>query len=415
MARIKANALTSVKLLSDVKEVNIDLLKIIDKNAVNLLPEEKISIYNFEDQLLYCSVDNPPEITNKDLLHRIKAEKEVQYTSNDRETVGFIYEGKNEKFIAIASAYDKTGFEKLDYLRKVYVIRFFIALAIVVVIGLFFSKQALSPLTDIVKQIDRITASNLKLKLNEGNQKDEISQLAIKFNKMLERLEDAFEMQRSFVSNASHELRTPLTTLTGQLEVALMNKDKSEPWEVLKNLLDEIKQLNKLSNGLLELAQANLDISELKIAEVRVDELVGSARAELLKRNRSYKLNLNIDEFPDEKWLTLLANEQLLRTALINIMENGCKYSENTTSEITLKFDLQNVIITISDKGIGINKDDLHRIFEPFYRSKNAKNYKGHGIGLTLAKKIIYLHKGSLKIQSVVNQGTSVEITIPHL
>jgi len=290
-----------------------------------------------------------------------------------------------------------------------------ITIVLIVIIALFFSKQALNPISGMVSQIDNISISNLNLRVNEGNGTDEIAQLAIKFNKMLERLDAAFEMQRSFVSNASHELRTPLTALTGQLEVALMKHD-ADPWIVLKNLLNDIKQLNKLSNGLLDLAQAHLDISEIKIETLRIDEVIGNARAELLKRNKDYKINMDFKHFPDEEnWLKVNANEQLLKSAFLNIIENACKYSPGKTAEIELVFNPSDAIITISDKGIGIAESDLDKIFEPFYRSGNAKNYVGHGIGLTLTKKIVELHKGSISIRSRLNEGTNIMVSLPHL
>jgi signal transduction histidine kinase len=413
--RIKDKALTYVKLYSDVDEVDKYMLNLINKNSVNVLPEERIFIYNFDYELVYSNSENSKEKINRDTLKRIVSDGEIEYVINNEETVGFVFAGKKENFIVVASAYDKTGHEKLIYLRKLFIVRFIISIALVVIIGLFFSKQALSPLTEIVKQIDRITATNLNLRLSEGNGKDEISQLALKFNKMLERLDQAFEIQRSFVSNASHELRTPLTSLTGQLEVALMKENTNDPREVMNTLLAEIKQLNKLANGLLDLAQTNLDVSDIKLTTIRIDELIGSARAEIIKRNKEYKVNLNIDEFPDEHYLTLKANEQLLRTAIVNLVENACKYSEDHTAEIVLKFDTINVTISISDNGIGILETDIEKIYDPFFRSANTKNYKGHGIGLTLAKKIIELHRGRISIRSILSKGTDVMIVIPHI
>ncbi|MDO9001788.1 MAG: HAMP domain-containing sensor histidine kinase [Bacteroidota bacterium] len=413
--RLKDKALTTVKLLSDVDEVNNELLKIIDRNIVNPLPEEKVFIYDFEGKLVYCSLEIDVDEIEKNILNKIRLEKEIQFATNDRESVGILFVGKYDTYIVVASAFDKYGLSKLNYLRIVLFVGIIISIVLIIVIGLFFSKQALSPISNVVNQIDKITASNLNLRVDEGNAKDEIAQLAIKFNKMLERLDAAFETQRSFVSNASHELRTPLTALTGQLEVALMNEETNNPWEVLRTLLNDIKQLNKLSNGLLDLAQANLDVSEIKLEVIRIDELIGLARAELIKRNKNYKLVLNFDEFPDEKWLTLRANEQLLKSALVNIMENACKYSSNFTAEITLKFDNQNISISIADKGIGIEEADLQNIFEPFFRSRNAKVFSGHGIGLTLTKKIIELHKGKIVVNSKLGEGTVVTVVIPHL
>ena len=414
--RLKDKALTSVKLLSDVDEVNNELLKIIDRDIVNPMPDEKVFIYDIDNKLVYCSLSEDKDEIDKNILDKIRLEGEMQYSENDSEAIGILFKGKYDRYVVVASAFDKYGLTKLDYLRNILVAGDIISVVLIVLIGLFFSKQTLQPISNVVNQIDKITANNLNLRIDEGNAKDEIAQLAIKFNKMLERLNAAFEVQRSFVANASHELRTPLTTITGQLEVTLMKIDiNDEGREVLKSLLFDIKQLNKLSNGLLDLAQANLDISEIKLSNIRIDELVGLTRAELLKRNKDYKVILSFSEFPDENWLIIKANEQLLKSALLNVLDNACKYSENSTAKINLSFDEVFIYIDVIDNGIGITNEDLKNVFEPFYRASNAKSFNGHGIGLTLTKKIIELHNGAISINSEYKDGTMIKIQIPHL
>jgi signal transduction histidine kinase len=205
--------------------------------------------------------------------------------------------------------------------------------------------------------------------------------------------------------------------LTGHLEVALMSTQvNQEAKKIFISLLEDIKQLNKLSNGLLDLAQASLDISDLKLEQIRIDELIGIAQAEIVKRNKNYQVFLNFTEYPDnEDWLVLLANEQLLKSAFANIIENACKYSYNNTANIDFSFNEKNINITVSDNGIGISDADLKHVFEPFFRSNNVKDYSGHGIGLTLTQKIIQLHKGTIKIKSTLNNGTNVILSIPHI
>ncbi|MBL7937642.1 MAG: HAMP domain-containing histidine kinase [Bacteroidia bacterium] len=414
--RLKDKALTTVKLLSDVDEVDNELLKIIDRNAVNPMIDEKVFIYDFSNKLVYCSLLEDKDEIDRNTLDKIRLEGEIRYSANQTEAVGILFKGKYDRYVVVASAYDKYGLTKLTYLRNILIIGDIISVFLIIIIGLFFSKKTLQPISNMINQIDDITVHNLKLKVNEGNVKDEIAQLAIKFNKMLERLNAAFEVQRSFVAHASHELRTPLTTLTGQLEVTLMNINiNDEGKEILNSLLFDIKQLNKLSNGLLDLAQANLDISEIKLSNVRIDELVGISRAEILKRNKEYKVIFNFNGFPDENWLILKANEQLLKSALLNVIENACKYSHDTSAEIDLKFDEKFIYISVKDNGIGITETDLEHVFEPFYRSASVKSYNGHGIGLTLTKKIIELHDGAISIQSELKKGTEVRIRIPHL
>jgi len=415
-SRLKDKANTTAKLLIDVDEVSLDLLKIIDRNSVNNLPGEKVEIYDFKNKLLYNSNDKDTSIVAVKLLNTIRLEKEIQITKGKIEVIGILFEGRYDRFVVIASALDKYGYSKLKFLKYALIIGILITILFIFIAGLFFSKDALQPIANVVKQVDKITVSNLFSRVNEGNGTDEIAQLAITFNKMLERLEAAFEMQRSFVSNASHELRTPLTSLTGQIEVSLMNERiNDETRQILKDLLEDIRNLNKLSNGLLDLAQASLDISQINISQIRIDELIGTVRAELLRRNKNYTININIKEFPeDEEKLILNGNEQLLKVAFSNIIKNACKYSSNHQADVLIFFKEKAIQLIVTDQGIGIPTNDLVYIFEPFFRSENVKSYSGHGIGLTLTQRIIKLHNGDIQINSIINQGTSLSILMPY-
>jgi signal transduction histidine kinase len=263
--------------------------------------------------------------------------------------------------------------------------------------------------------VDKITISNLDLRVNEGNGTDEIAQLAITFNRMLERLESAFEMQRSFVSNASHELRTPLTAITGQIEVSLMKKRDVQEYEnILHSVLEDIKNLGRLSNNLLDLAKASSDISEIKLRELRIDELLWQAQSELKKRNPDYTANIVFDKnIDDETKLIVFGNEHLIRSALINVMDNACKFSGNKSVNISLGMKENRVQLQFVDEGMGIDKNEQDQIFQPFYRASNARNINGHGLGLSLTKKIVDIHKGSIGIKSVLTKGTVVTITFP--
>lgn len=414
--RLKDKALNSVKLLSDVDEISNELLQILDKNAVNPMPKERVFVYDLKKNLVYCSLENETDFVPGSILDRIVEKEELYLEFPDKEMVGFTFQGKYNQYIVVASAIDRFGFSKLYYLRTILILGVFFSILLIILVGLFFSRQTLQPISNMVSQIDAITASNLNLRVSEGKSKDEIAQLAIKFNKMLERLDAAFEVQRSFVSHASHELRTPLTALTGQIEVALMNPTINEEGKnILNSLLQEIKQLNKLSNGLLDLAQANLDLTEIEFQNIRLDELVGYARAELLKRNPNYSVILHFAEFPEENWLMALGNEHLLKSAILNVLENACKYSENNTAYLDISFTSRLIILTITDNGMGISEEDLKQLYLPFFRSRNVKNKSGHGIGLPLTKKIIEIHKGGILVKSELGVGTKVELTIPHL
>lgn len=415
-ARLNEKAVTTAKFLADVNEIDDKLLKIIDYNSLQVLPEEQIIIFNENEQPVYIKNEKEYTTIPPALIHRIKNEKEVRFRQGNHEVLGILYPTRYRDFIVIASAYDKYGIRKLSFLRNMLISGCVLTLIFTWVVGLIFSKQSLRPISNMVTEIEKINISSLGSELDTGNGKDEIAQLATKFNEMFSRLHAAFEMQQSFVTNASHELRTPLTALTGQIEVAMMNPELNDDTrKIFKSLLEDVKSLNQLSNGLLDLARVNLDISKIKMNKIRIDELMGQVQSELLKRHPGYTVHLSFSNFPEyENQMLLNGNEQLLKTAISNVLSNACKYSENHTAWVTIDFTPTGVVIQTEDQGIGIDEHELKKIIEPFYRSPNAMQHTGHGIGLSLTAKIVELHEGSLMIYSKLNKGTSVTITLPY-
>jgi signal transduction histidine kinase len=412
--RLNEKANNYAKLIIEVDEVSPDLMKIFDRNTA-YLPNERILVYDSTDHQIFNTNDDS-KIVPKTFLNRVRAEKEIKYKEDKDEALAVIYPNKNSLYVVIVSAYDKDGINKLNNLEIILLIGLIVCVIATMLTGWIYSGQALSPISDVVEQVEKTTVSNLTSRVNEGNGKDEIGQLAMTFNRMLERIQKSFELQKSFVSNSSHELRTPLTSITGQLEVALMSEREPDEYKaVLSSILEDIKSVNRLTNGLLELAQADMDISRLKMKKVRIDELLWLTKNDLLKKNPNYTINIKVVEFPDDEGkLLVLGSEHLLRSALINIMDNACKFSNK--KQVDICFTSQNEMVNISfdDDGIGISGEDLKKITQPFYRGANAKAFPGHGLGLSLASKIITLHKGKITIDSKVNEYTRVNVRFRH-
>jgi signal transduction histidine kinase len=413
--RLRDKALTTAQFLLKVNEVDLDMLRIIDRNTINALYHERVLIYNQRNDLMYNSVDDGQFNVSPELLERIRNAGETHFEFNGDEAIGIMYPFNNDSFVVIASAYDKFGNSKIKNLRWVLVLGCIGSLILTILAGMIYAGRALKPMSDVVKEVDKITISNLHLRVNEGNGTDEIAALAITFNKMLARLESAFHMQRSFVSNASHELRTPLTSITGQIEVSLMNKRNPEEYEaILHSILDDIRNLNLLANGLLDLAKANSDKSGIRFNKLRIDELLWETRTELLKRHQDYTIEIDFESnMDDESRLIVQGNEYLLKVAIQNVMDNACKYSSAKQVLVKLRIENSSLSVAFIDEGIGIKQDELHKVFDAFFRSENAKTFPGHGLGLSLTDRIIQVHNGSLEINSVIEKGTTVTIFLP--
>lgn len=416
--RLKEKAINTAKLLIEVKEIDDDLMRIIDSANYSSLENIEVVVYDyFKRRRIYSSGINSGMDFNEELISKIRNSGEYAFRQGDREAVGLLYTDGLRRFVVIASASDTYGLSKISNLVLILVIGLLAAFVITFIVGLFFAREALKPISGLVTRVSSITATSLGQRLDEGNGSDEIAQLAITFNEMLDRIEKAFQIQKSFVSNASHELRTPLATITSQIEVTLIKDRTGEEYkEVLFSLLDDTRGLNSLANNLLEIARSEQDISALNFAPVRLDELLLLSQAEINAIHPDYIIETEITEESDneDQGLTIMGNENLLKLIFINLIDNACKFSEGGVVKASLGFYPDHVQITIKDTGIGIESEELEHIFEPFYRATNASNHKGHGVGLSLIQKIVNLHRGNIKIESNKGEGTTVKVTLPY-
>ncbi|HEY1200240.1 MAG TPA: HAMP domain-containing sensor histidine kinase, partial [Niastella sp.] len=276
-------------------------------------------------------------------------------------------------------------------------------------------ERLMRPVRKIADDINEISAHNLSGRISTGGAKDEWHYLSETLNRLLNRLQDSFETQRRFVSNASHELSTPLTAISSQLEVSLQKNREAQQYRVvMESVYQDVRHLSKLTQTLLEFAQASGDAGGLNILPVRMDEILMSLPAEIKKSNADYLVVLSFDDMPaEEEKLIVFGNAELLFTAIKNIVTNACKYSADHKAVIKLKAEPESITVAISDKGMGIPDEELKYIFQPFYRVNSTSQQAGFGLGLSLANRIIKLHKGNITVNSAPGQGTEFVVTLP--
>lgn len=411
-ARLREEALTSAEILFGKEEISPDLLKLLDKNQMTVLTQEEVVVYNSKDSLIYESGTDYLKIQPK-ILSKIRQEKELFFQEDNREVLGLIYHNGKENLVIIASAWDRYGFSEQQNLGLMLAVGGFLMVVIVCLTGWFFAGKSLKPIQNVIKSVDNISASQLDSRLDEGNKMDEIAQLAQRFNKMLDRLEKAFKLQRSFVSHASHELRTPLTAITGQIQVSLLANDNPQELKLMiQSVLEDVEQLNRLTNNLLDMTSIDSDDSQTNFKQVNIAEIAWQVRDVLLKKNAKYEAIIQLDEKSDSV-PEVRGNETLLFTVFLNLMENGIKFSSNQLVKVSFKINSKDIVIKFKNGGSIIPTNELSLIFESFRRGSNARNTKGHGVGLSLTQKIINLHQGKISVQSFENEGTTFTIILP--
>ncbi|MEO6521754.1 MAG: HAMP domain-containing sensor histidine kinase [Mucilaginibacter sp.] len=336
------------------------------------------------------------------------------YKNDNQFFAGKIVNRGNEKFIVAVSATNPYGLNEIHELQKILLIGFLGSLIVVFFAGKVFSHYTFIPVRKLTDRVKGITSNNLHLRL-EPSGKDEIAELSFTFNDMLNRLETAFETQNNFVSNASHELRTPLTIINSEVEIALKNYPTGQAGQQFLHVMQaETNKLIQILNSLLLLAQSGYDGKKQNWQSIRVDELVWLAIASVKKIHPESNIEVDLSELPqNQEALNTPGNSNLLNLAITNIINNACKYSQNKLVMVKLRVQNKNIVLSITDKGIGIPETEVQHIFEPFFRASNTSDFYGHGVGLPLALNIIRLHKGSIGIRSEVNVGTEIQVFLP--
>lgn len=274
------------------------------------------------------------------------------------------------------------------------------------------SKRMLKPVDNMTKTVKNITINALDTRLDISGSQDELKELAETFNNMLDRLEQSYELQNQFVSDASHELRTPISVIQGY--VNLLDRwgknDKAVLEESIEAIKSESESMRNLIENLLFLARGDKNTQSLQLEHFYINELIDEIVKETKLMDNSHEI---IKENSDI--LQINADRRLLKQALRIFIDNSIKYTpEGGKIQINCVPQKQQVLITIEDNGIGISKEDLPNVFNRFYRADKSRTKEtgGTGLGLSIAKWIIIKHKGDIQIESKINSGTKISIFI---
>ena len=298
---------------------------------------------------------------------------------------------------------------KADYKRNSLIITVLLAL-LGGVVTYFISGHALRPIREFSDKIEEVQAQNLSDSRIEENNVKELNQLGISYNKMLERLSDAFEIQRQFTANAAHELRTPLALMQVQLD---LYNSASHPGNDADTLLT-IKMVTEQNDKLNRMVKTLLDMSELQTVgrddKIILDAIVEEVLADL----EPLALEKNIKLIGKCEDATMIGSDILIYRLVYNLVENAIKYN-HPLGQVTVTAYQRNkhVYVSVEDTGSGIPKELRERVFEPFFRVDKSRSRElgGVGLGLALVHEIVRVHDGSICIKSGKTGGTIFEVT----
>lgn len=412
--RLKSRATNNAELFIYFGDSSQNVLRRIDANAVPLLPQKSVRIFDTLGHVLYAYDNAIPLHVDSAFLFNTKDER--YFFDQGRDGIVLYYAKEQRNFIIAVQAYDEDGWLRLAQLKKILLISLLVGVIITMLVGYVFSSQLVRPIAMIISEVNDISSHNLSHRLQTGQGKDELAKLSETFNDLLNRLQESFDTQRRFISNASHELSTPLTSISSQLQVTLQKERSLQEYrQVLQSIQEDVQQMGQLTKSLLEIAKTG-NKGAIELREVRIDEVLLKVIADVKKINFEYEVDFNFGELPDdEKSCMVFGNGDLLYSALKNIIENGCKYSPDKRSAVELTFSQRDIVIRVVNKGDVIAEEEIEQIFQPFFRSANAMDVKGFGLGLALAKRIVGLHKGIIEVESDLEQGTCFIIKLPSI
>ena len=389
--------------LDEEKEYKFEplFIRILD----NTSHEKLIQTSNFPD-----NIEHNDQYLNNLEQNTVIFEKQNNYLVS-RIKINF----HNEKIVIIEVATTK---EILSSTLEniLYILSFILPIVLIfsIIGGNFLIYKSFLPIENILSELKQINANDLSARLKSNKNKDEINQLVEEVNSLLKRLESSFERISQFSSDASHELKTPLTIIRGEIEIAL-RKERSIDYykDVLNSSLNEIIIIEKTINDLLFLAKNEKDIILDNQEYIYFDEIIDESINEVKSFAKLNQIEIN---FILQDTIEYKGYSNLLKIALKNAIKNAIQFSHKNSQIIVKSYKKESFFeISVQDFGIGIPLNEQEKIFEKFYRTDKSrnKNSGGTGLGMSILKKIIDIHKGKININSKENVGTTITISFP--
>lgn len=376
----------------------------IDDDFLDKVNEVYTSLYNENETLLYG--ENPISRQTADMAF---ADAAVQNLSVNN-TLYYVFDRKLtlegvEGLWLRGVVSENQGVTQMAAITRLLLL--FLPLFVVssVLGGYLFARRMLRPIQEISESAARIGDSgDLKMRIEIGEGKDELHQLAEGFNEMFGRLESSFERERRFTADASHELRTPVSVIMAQCEMTLEETRSAEEYELaLRTIHRQGRKMSKLINDMLEFTRLEMRAEGYEMGAV---DMTGLVRSICMDMALIKEKNITLD-YDVEGGISVRGNRQLLARLLANLISNAYRYGrEDGFIFVSLKRRGQGVEISVSDNGIGIAAEEQPKIFQRFYQADHSHSGMGTGLGLSMAYEITRFHGGEIRVESELGKGS---------
>jgi len=301
----------------------------------------------------------------------------------------------------------------LTQYKQTFGIVFIFMLIIGCFVGWIMAKRAMSGVKRITKTASQISQGNLMLRVKPGTEGMEIRILAETFNQMLERIELLIKEMKDVTNNIAHDLRSPITRIRGISETTLTGEQNIDAYQKMsQDIIAESDRFIVMINTMLDIAQTEAGVIELSLGPVDINEIINDEYQLFLPIAQDKNINLLLNKYNSP--LIVIGDRSKLQRLIANLIDNAIKYTlSNGSVRISAIKNSSQIIVKISDTGIGIDQSDIPYIFNRFYRSDKSRSLAGNGLGLCLAQSIVKLHKGEIIVSSIVDKGSKFEIFLP--
>ncbi|WP_293311273.1 HAMP domain-containing sensor histidine kinase [Pedobacter sp. UBA5917] len=410
--RLTDRTMVTAKLYLEADEISRDALNTVRHKYLQKLNSEVIRVYDKKNRATF--IGDTAQYWTPATIDEVRRKGRLKYTDGQRQVVGIYYKDNQGDFVILASADDQGSHNRLNKLLKIMVFIFILISLIVLLLSRWVAQKMLKPLQKFMLEVKQAGSQNMEFRVEENNNKDEINLIAQSFNHLMEELEQAFILQKTFVANASHELRTPVTRIMMTAELALSKeRDQAAYQKVIASMLEDAEKMEHIITGLVALAKMDLDLINSQLVPIKLDDLLSKIQTEWKsQKNLDVKI---IYQNPIGPKPEILANAVLLQIALDNIISNAFKFSDNQEVNVLIESVENDFHIHITDQGAGISSEDQADIFKPFYTRAKAQGHHGEGMGLYMAQKIIDLLKGEITVNNLEQGGCTFTVKLKQL
>jgi len=362
------------------------------------------------------SLEKSPNLNNENLKWHVSNDNEYVDTSVSgiairQQMAKLVNNGDVKGYVIIAMSVELPH-RVLDNLLWVLCLTYPIVLLVLFIIIWFIAGKSIAPALNIISTTKKITENNFDKRIALPVNKDELYVLSATINELLERIENAITREKQFASDASHELRTPLAVIRGTLEVLIRKpRQTAEYEEKINYCIAEVNRLTTIVEQLLLLARYESNKASLKLKNTAIDELVLQAMERYSPEINSKNISINFS-FKDHFYA--VTDAAMTAIVIENLLSNAIKYSyDSGVINITLLQDATTLSCVINDNGRGIDKEDLARVYEQFYRSQTTEHsaIKGTGLGLSIVKRLCDMLGANITLESQKGHGTTATLT----